>query len=895
MKITFNINFYTIWGQSLYVTGSIPELGKWDTYEAKAMEYGGEGNWKLVLDLPNKTVEFEYRYFLKTNNKVMFEEWTTNHSLKISDASKTYILLDYWQNRPQNLAYYSSAFIKSLFAHTCDKFERVVKSNKKVLLKVLAPHLENTQSLAILGNQEELGNWDVSKALILSCDKFPQWSVELDAGNLKSPVEYKFLIINNADKSAARWEPGENRTLKLPLMEKNQTCVVSGLSFKEGSPDFKCAGLVIPVFSLRSVNSFGIGDFADLKEMINWAKLTSQKIIQVLPINDTTMTHTWMDSYPYNAISIYALHPLYLSLQRMGVLNDKGRAEFYAGKQQELNALNSVDYEQVDQIKWAFFRDIFDQEGTETLISPAFIEFFEKNKEWLVPYAAYSYLRDKYNTPDFSQWDQYARYDKVEIEKLSARDTEHYDEIAIYYFLQYHLDKQLREVRDYAYSNGVVLKGDIPIGISEMSIEAWTEPRYFNMNSHAGAPPDDFSVTGQNWGFPTYNWDEIEKDDYAWWKKRFTKMSDYFDAYRIDHILGFFRIWEIAKKYVQGLYGTFNPALPLSINDIGNSGFQFVKERYTNPHINEAFLPELFGPDVAEVCDVFLQRSSSKHFAPKEKFNTQIKVQQYFAGKTDEKSNRIRSGLYKILNEALFIPDAKESGKYHPRISGMNSFMYRELSNADKYAFDCLYWDFFYQRHNNFWKEQGYKRLTPLISSTDMLVCGEDLGMIPQSVPEVMHKLQIFSLEIERMPKEANVEFADLSKLPYFSVCTTSTHDMTTVRGWWREDREKIQRYFNQVLHRYGEAPGDCSSELCEQILRNHLWAPSMLVIIPLQDWLSMDETVRNPDVDAERINIPANPRHYWRYRMHLCIEDLIANEDLNHKLKSLIESTGRG
>ncbi len=732
-------------------------------------------------------------------------------------------------------------------------------------------HTTFGQSVYVAGSIPELGDWDVSKALILNCDNYPQWNLELDIEHWKNPVEYKYLIINDSDKSVVSWEPGENRKLNI-----------------------KCAGLVIPVFSLRSSNSFGIGDFADLKVMIDWAKLTGQKIIQVLPINDTTMTHTWMDSYPYNAISIYALHPLYLNLQQMGVLNDQGKTIFYTRKQQELNALSSIDYEQVDQVKWAFFKEIFNQDGKKTLASESFAGFFEKNREWLIPYAAYSYLRDKNNTPDFSKWNRYARYDQVEIEKLSAKDTEYYDEIAIYYFLQYHLDKQLREVRDYAYSNGIILKGDIPIGISKTSIEAWTEPRYFNMNAHAGAPPDDFSVTGQNWSFPTYNWDEMEKDDYIWWKKRFIKMSDYFDAYRIDHILGFFRIWEISEKYVQGLCGTFNPAMPLSVGEIKNSGFEFIEGRYTDPHINEGFLPELFGEDMPEVCDVFLQRSSSRHFAPKDKFDTQKKVQQYFAGKTDEKSNRIREGLYTILNEVLFIPDEKEAGKYHPRISGMNSFMYKELSDSGKHAFNRLYWDFFYQRHNDFWKEQGYKRLTPLVSCTDMLVCGEDLGMIPQSVPEVMHQLQILSLEIERMPKESNIEFTDLSRVPYRSVCTTSTHDMTTIRGWWREDREKIQRYYNQVLRRSGDAPEDCSPELCEQILRNHLWAPSMLVIIPLQDWLSVDENVRHSDVDFERINIPVNPRHYWRYRMHLNIEDLIANENLNHKLKEIIESTGR-
>ncbi|MCL2650657.1 MAG: 4-alpha-glucanotransferase [Candidatus Azobacteroides sp.] len=894
MKITFNINFFTVWGQSLYITGSIPELGSWEVCEAKAMEYKGDGNWSLVIDLPEKTAGFEYRYFLKTNDKLMFEEWNTNHSLTISGASKSYFLLDYWQTRPQNLAYYSSAFIKSLFAHPCNKFERVVKSGKKLLIKILAPHVGNTQSLAIIGNQKELGNWDVSKALILSCDKFPLWSVELDAGKLVYPLEYKFLIVNDSDKSVACWESGENRVLDNLPLEKNSMGVVSGLRFRDTSFDYKCAGLVIPVFSLRSSNSFGIGDFADLKEMVNWAKLTSQKIVQVLPINDTTITHTWIDSYPYNAVSVYALHPLYLSLQRIGTLNNKERADFYAQKQQELNKLNAVDYELVSQVKWAFFREIYEQDGKETLTSDEFLRFFEQNRNWLIPYAAFSYLRDKTGTVDFSQWGEHAKYNKSAIEKLTSKTAENYSEIAFYYFLQYHLDKQLAEVRNYAYSNGIVLKGDVPIGVSRTSVDVWTDPQYFNLDCSAGAPPDDFSVTGQNWFFPTYNWEEMERDDYEWWKRRFRKMSDYFDAYRIDHILGFFRIWEISEQYIQGLCGTFSPALPLSVGEIENAGFHFNKEWVTIPHINEYFLPELFGDQASEACNTFLQRFSANYFILKEKFDTQSKVRTYFAGKDDPKSIQLRDGLYKILEEVLFIPDKKESGKYHPRISAMNSYMYRELNNSDKYAFDYLYWNFFYQRHNDFWKEQGYKHLTPLISSTNMMVCGEDLGMIPQSIPEVMHKLQIFSLEIERMPKEVNMEFANLRNLPYMSVCTSSTHDMSTIRGWWREDRGKIQRYYNQVLHRFGEAPEDCSPDLCEQILRNHLWAPSMLVIIPFQDWLSIDGNVRNWDVDFERINQPVNPRHYWRYRMHLGIEDLIANEDLNGKIKNMIESSGR-
>ncbi len=894
MKVNFNIQFHTVWGQTLHIIGSIPELGEWNTPAAREMQYTGEGYWTLELDLPDVPVSFEYRYFMSSNNKLVFEEWQKNHLLSLTETRLSYVLLDYWQNHPQNRAFYSSAFSKSLFAHPCDKFERVVKSSRKVQMKVLAPRILKHQSLALVGNQKEFGYWDPKNALILACEKFPEWRVEFDATQLSYPIEYKFCVLDNEDKSIIRWENGDNRILNLPPLKDNEFGIISGLQFRDDTPDWKCTGLVVPVFSLRSNHSFGIGDLNDLHLVVNWAKMTSQKIIQILPVNDTTVTHSWLDSYPYNAISIYALHPLYLNLQRMGKLKDDSRDKYYTEKQRELNSLDVVDYESVDRIKWSFFRELFDQEGDNILSSQEFIDFFQENKEWLVPYAAYSYQRDKYQTPDFRQWKEYNSYNKYEIEQFCQPEKPHYKSIALYYFLQFHLHRQLIDVRNYAYANGIVLKGDIPIGISKSSVEAWTEPSYFNMDAQAGAPPDDFSATGQNWGFPTYNWENMEADHYTWWKKRFRKMSDYFDAYRIDHILGFFRIWEIPEKSVQGLSGYFNPSLPFNIQEIENAGLPFSRERFTTPHINEQFLPELFGEYTQEVRDVFLDRTSSRHFALKTNYNTQRKIQAYFTGLEDEKSKIIKKGLFSIANEVLFIPDPKLHDHFHPRISASVSYLYHELSNSDRYAFDYLYWNYFYQRHNEFWKEQGYKRLTPLISCTDMLVCGEDLGMIPQSVPEVMHKLQILSLEIERMPKESNVEFTDLHKLPYLSVCTTSTHDMSTIRSWWEENQEKTQRYYNFILKQEGPAPQECDPKTCEQILFNHLTAPSMLAIIPLQDWLSIDGNIRRKNCEEERINIPSNPRHYWRYRMHICLEELLQAEELNEKIRFLIEQSKR-
>lgn len=893
MKITFNINFHTVWGQKLCVVGSIPELGSWELALAKEMNYSGDGNWQLEIEITTPVSQIEYRYFLRTNDKPIFEEWEKNHQVFFFGSAHQYTLYDYWQTRPVDLAFYSSAFTKGFFAHPCSAYERAVKSGKRLTIKISVPRVEKNQVVAITGNQECLGYWHPDKALVLSCDTFPVWHIDLDASDITYPLEYKFLICDE-QRQPLYWEEDENRVLNLPLQTMGETAIVSGLYFRDNLPLWKCAGTVIPVFSLRSEKSFGVGDLGDLRLLVDWAKKTYQRIIQVLPMNDTTTTHTWMDSYPYSAISIYALHPMYINLPMLGVLKDAEKTAFFVARQVELNAKDVVDYEAMMKCKLDYCREFFRQEGGEILNSDSYKEFFVQNENWLVPYAAYCYYRDSYGTSDFTKWKDNSAYDKIRVRSLCAEGGEAYPEISFSYFLQYILHTQFKSVSDYARKNGIVLKGDLPIGVSRTSIEAWTEPRYFNMNGQAGAPPDDFSVNGQNWMFPTYNWEAMEHDNFSWWKKRFRKLGDYFDCFRIDHILGFFRIWEVPLEYVQGLCGHFNPALPLTKDEIEQYGLSFNEARLTTPHINREFLPELFGELTEEVIASYLAQSSSHHFVLKSFCDTQRKIEGVFAGKTDDVSLRIKSGLFAIANEVLFLRDPRETDTYHPRISASQSYLYRELSASDKYAFDQLYWHFFYHRHNDFWKAQAFNRLTPLVSCTDMLVCGEDLGMIPESVPDVMNKLQIFSLEIERMPKSPQREFTDMFNLPYHSVCTTSTHDMAPLRSWWREDKAKTQRYYNNVLGRQGEATEECTSEIATQIISNHLSTRSMLTIIPLQDWFAIDETIKRKDADAERINIPANSQHYWQYRMHITIEKLLQSDSLNNKITALINDTRR-
>lgn len=585
---------------------------------------------------------------------------------------------------------------------------------------------------------------------------------------------------------------------------------------------------------------------------------------------------------------------MYTDLRQLGALNDREKMEQFEQRRQELNALPAIDYEAVNKAKWEYFRLIFAQEGEAVLASEDFRAFFEANKEWLQPYAVFSYLRDAYRTPNFREWPRYSAYHQEDIDALCNPQSADYPHIAIYYYIQYQLHRQLLAATRHARANGVVLKGDIPIGISRNSVEAWKEPHYFNLNGQAGAPPDDFSANGQNWGLPTYNWDVMEQDGYAWWMKRFRKMSEYFDAYRIDHILGFFRIWEIPMNAVHGLLGQFVPALPMTREEIESYGLGFRPE-FLRPYIHEYFLGQMFGPHTDYVKQTFIEPTDTwEVYRMRPEFDTQRKVEAYFDGKTDDDSVWIRDGLYALISDVLFVPDRNDPSKYHPRIGVQHDYIYRSLNDWEKAAFNRLYDQYYYHRHNDFWGQQAMKKLPQLTQSTRMLVCGEDLGMIPACVAWVMNELRILSLEIQRMPKDPSQEFGHPEWYPYRSVCTISTHDMSTLRGWWEEDAQQTQRYYNHALGHYGTAPAVATPELCEQVVRAHLTSNSMLSILSFQDWMSIDGQLRNPNVAEERINVPANPRHYWRYRMHLTLEQLMAADDLNNKIRQMIADSGR-
>ncbi len=897
MKLFFYLQYATIFGQDLRLNIMGETTAKGDRASENtvyAMTTVDGKMWQCEIELEKAPKSINYFYSIDKWGKEERKEWqTVTHRLdmNVPNASE-YKIYNRWTDIPYDSFLYSSAFTDCVNRRHHEAVP-TIKYEKTLRLIVRAPQLRKGERLYVTGESSCLGNWHADRALKMVEHNYNEWMVDMNVDAFdEAETELKFIA--TTDNGDVLWETGYNRTLALPEMANGEVRVEEMDQAFFEICDRKLAGTLIPVFSLRTRGSFGVGDFGDLKMMIDWVAETHQKVLQVLPINDTTSTHTWTDSYPYSCISIFAIHPQFADLRQLPAVADKEKAAAFEALREELNQLPQIDYERVNNAKIEYLRIIFEQEGGEVLKSAGFKAFLKESAHWLVPYAQYCHLRDTYGNVDFNTWKGHEVWHEKDRETLLNARTKEYKEVAFYYYVQYVLHVQMRAAHEYAMARGVILKGDIPIGVNRKGCDVWHEPHYFNLNLQAGAPPDSFSVNGQNWGFPTYNWARMLEDGCQWWLRRFQNMSKYFDAYRIDHVLGFFRIWATPTTCVHALQGQFAPSLAMTREEIESYGLHFQEKLFTTPFIARWVVDRVFGPHADAVVEKYLQHEHDDIFSLKPEYDTERKIEAAFVGKDSADDVWVRDGLYALASDVLFVRDINDSNKFHPRITAQLNFMYEALVDSDKEKFNRLYNNYYYRRNNNFWYNEAMKKLPVLVQATRMLVCAEDLGMVPDCVAWVMNELRILSLELQQMPKDPSVRFGELWKNPYRSVCTLSTHDMPTLRQWWDEDMERTQDYYNSQLYRSGAAPHPLPGWLAKEIVTNQLYCPSMLCVLLLQDWFAIDEKLRLADANAERINIPANPRHYWRYRMHLNIEDLIANKEYNDNIKELIRQTGR-
>ncbi len=896
MNLDFYLRFYTHPGQSIFVTGNLQELGLGDVSAAIPLNYVNGDFWHCTLSLSGPlAAPVHYHYLLKGADGSLTEEWGDDKFIDPPAQGIDEIqVIDTWNYTGEfENVFFSQPFQSVLLPKHKVKRQKI-KGPVTHIFRVKAPLLTEDEQVCLLGNAVALHDWQEAEPLLLAPEG-DWWALSLPIPPEAFPIEYKYGVFNKRQKRLVRFEAGANRFVPGDA-RPNKICILHDGFLHLPNTGFRAAGVSVPVFSLRSKRSMGVGEFSDLKSLIDWAVKCGLRLVQILPVNDTTASHSWVDSYPYAAISAFALHPLYLNLSACAGKKYAELLKPLNKKQQELNEFADVDYEQVMKIKLLTVKELYELQKEEFQSDPAFRMFFDENSAWLVPYAAFCYLRDKHNTPDFSLWPIHSHYDEAAVRQFAMPGTRHYDAIELQYFIQFHLHLQLRDAVDYAHEKGVILKGDIPIGIYRYSCDAWVEPKLYHMELQAGAPPDNFAVKGQNWGFPTYNWTEMRKDGYEWWKRRFGQMSNYFDGFRIDHILGFFRIWSIPMEVVEGILGHFAPAIPVSLSEFQQRNIGFDYLRYTKPFINDAVLWELLGPDGEYVKSHYLQPVENGFFILREGYETQRKIAACFDNmEASAFTEKIRLALFDLVSNVILL-DVKgsEGTQFHFRISMEQTSSFRYLDWHVQQQLKDLYVNYFYNRQEDFWEHEAMSKLPALKRATNMLVFGEDLGMVPRSVPDVMRRLGILSLEVQRMPKNPAREFFHPAEAPYLSVVTPSTHDMSTIRGWWEEDAVKTQRFFNHELGQWGEAPRFCEPWINRAIVLQHLHSPAQWAIFQLQDIMGMSEQFRRENPHDERINIPANPHHYWRYRMHLTLEELLKEKEFNNAFRQEVEASER-
>jgi 4-alpha-glucanotransferase len=901
MNITIRLRYHTRFGQALFLCGDHPWLGGGRQERALPLRYVNEEFWEVALDLPDTPspkAPVSYYFLLRNQDGSVIEDFGGDRKLDLARLARSHtVIMDSWND----LGAVENIFFTEPFKNVLLRTEKEpVSANPPVSathsFSVKAPLLPKGQTICLLGSAITLGGWNQAAPVLLRrCAENGCFRVQLDFAREPFPVAYKYGAYDVERNAFVRYEEGANRRLAEAAPPGGQVIVNDGFARLPNAP-WRGAGAAIPVFSLRSARSFGAGEFLDLPLLADWARRAGLKLIQILPVNDTSATHTWMDSYPYAGISAFALHPLYLNLDRLAGTGTRHLLKSLAGWREQINALATVDYEAVMKAKLAFAREIFPARREETFASAEYRKFFSQNKHWLAPYAAFCFLRDNFGTADFNQWPEHRVYDARKISALAARDAAAGDEMALHCFIQFHLHLQLREAADYVHARGLILKGDIAIGVHPHSADVWQQPALFHTDMQAGAPPDAFAAKGQNWGFPTYNWLRMKQDGFDWWKRRFAQMSCYFDAFRIDHILGFFRIWSIPRNAVEGILGYFVPALPVRAGEFAARGIAFDYERFTRPFINDTVLREIFASRAGSVKREFLNPASRGTYSLKPEFATQRDVEKHFALlEKDKRQTQLKEGLFDLISNVLLIEVPGSAGaEFHFRLGMEQTASFRQLDQATRARLKDLYVDYFFRRQDGGWMREALRKLPALKRVTNMLICGEDLGMVPACVPEVMKQLGLLSLEIQRMPKDLHLDFSRPADAPYLSVVTPSTHDMSTIRGWWLEDRQLTQKFFNQELRHSGIAPSECEPWVNRDIIRQHLDSPAMWSIFQLQDLLGMDGALRRPDVDAERINVPAIPKYYWRYRMHLSLEALGRAENFNRQVENLVRQSGR-
>jgi 4-alpha-glucanotransferase len=639
-------------------------------------------------------------------------------------------------------------------------------------------------------------------------------------------------------------------------------------------------GISIPVASLRTAAGCGVGEFPDLVPLGAWCRDTGLDLVQLLPVNDTGT-----NSSPYSALSAFALHPLYLNLDAV-----PGAAR-YADEIAVFKTAHAgprLSYAATRAFKLGIARRAYVDNAAVIAGDPDFAAWRAANP-WVIPYAVFTALKKERGNSPWSSWGEMA--DALPARILAWWDA-HAAECLPSAWIQFHLERQLSGASEALRSMGVFLKGDLPILMSRESADVWSERDFFDLTGIAGAPPDMFSPDGQNWGFPVYDWESLGREDYRWWKERLRQAEKFFHAFRIDHVLGFFRIWRIPQGEVTGLLGRLSPSAGLSRADLEAAGFDKGRLRWLSvPHVSGPEIAAVLGADSERVAGTYLRRIGAEDlYNPAPQYDSETAIRAL------DETPAVKTFLLSWHTNRALLQDGPDL--FHPAwyLESKKAFVgltvdeqgkLKELAALRRRASEEV------------WEANGRRLLSILQEATDMLVCAEDLGDVPRCVPHVLEGLGILGLRIVRWAREyektspgQQAPFIPPSAYPLLSVCTPSVHDTSTIRGWWEEDAGERELFFRGLGKRSGESapcPPRMTPSLLARIMEHCAGARSLLCMFQAQDLLDLDEGLWAADPKWDRINVPGTVNEEnWTWRLPLSLEELSGRKALGERIRAM-------
>ena len=927
LVVRFRVKCHTNFGEELFLVGDCDELGNWQPSGAQQLFYDEQTDaWVGDVCFPLSTAArtIQYKYFLSGDVSDIRWEPEENHTIHLDVVSSpAYVEVSdtfRWAD-PVMSVFTRTAFVdvitkrKYPLAPPRISPNAVLPNQISVNFSVMCPHVRRNQTLAIVGSCPELGEWEPENALPLADADFPLWSGALTVSRTSFPFEYKYVIYDK-DEEDYIWESASNRichgiTSNVVDTTYPATIIASDWYVSPNAEMFKGMGIHCPLFSLRTAESCGIGQYSDVRRLVDMCRNIGATMIQLLPINDTTDKGDIHDSSPYKAISCFALHPIYINL--LEILPNLP-SEIYndiLSRRCEFEQRREVDYLQVYRFKMDTLHRIYSKIEADLDQNKEFKLFCSENEEWLKPYALFCYLRDENGTSNFREWHEYSYVDADDIDQLAQ---DYHDQILFNYWVQYVCDRQFKASREYATASGIVLKCEIPYGVQANSAECWAHRKLFNLDSCIGAPPDSIHSEGSNFNTPSYNWEEMRADNYSWWKLRLKRCSELFHAAQLDHILGFFRTWQIPVDIsVRSILGHYSPCNPLTREELESRGLWDI-DRFVKPYVRFHTLQQKFQDEAANVArEYFTPRNvnpDDDYYDFQERCNTELKMEELLNSTIwDEgKRNHYKSCLLQLLSNVILIQDPDDENKFYfraevtvehveqtptgPRIFPSPSWL--ELDMKQRQTILEMYQDYNFARQVGIWVKEAIPKLEMLQNSSNLLLFAQETCSISNQIGHEVESKSILSLTVPRFPADSKKPFEPTTEFPYMAQCQFSLPDTSTIRGWWEENKNATLAYWQEELEEEEEpAPEFCFTNVMNKIVKKNLESKSMWCVFLLQDLVNLFDRLRRQYPDEERIYSPTK-KDMWVYRYPWTLEELVNDYDWTNVIHNLVKETKR-